>query len=370
VAPHHRSSWRAPGRVNLIGEHTDYNAGFALPFALEQGCTATVEESGTRQLTVTSSQRSTTVTAELSNLRDADTDGGWAAYPIGVVWAMRERGVDVPGLRIHVDSSVPSGAGLSSSAALVCSVATAANDALGLGLPLDELLAITRAAENDFVGAPTGGLDQLAALYCATGHALLCDMRSLAVRQVPFDPAGAGLVMLVIDTRSAHAHATGEYGARRAACEQAAGALGVAALRDIELADLPAALERLPEDLLRRCVRHVVTENGRVLQTVALLDRGEVAAIGPLLTASHASLRDDYRVTIAELDLAVETALSEGALGARMTGGGFGGSVIALVPADGVDACFGAVAAAFAARRFAPPVAFVAGAMPGAHRVD
>jgi galactokinase len=354
--------------VNLIGEHTDYNAGFALPFALEQGCTATVERSAAPEIAVSSSQRTEPVTAPLASLREVDV--GWAGYPIGVVWAMRERGIDVPGLRIQVDSSVPPGSGLSSSAALVCSVATAANDLLGLGLDLGELLAITRSAENDFVGAPTGGLDQLAALNCTAGHVLLCDMRSLALRQVPFDPAAAGLAMLVIDTRSDHKHATGEYGKRRAACEQAARLLGVDALRDIDPAGLDAALASLSDDVLRRCVRHVVTEDDRVLRTVELLERGDIAAIGPLLTASHDSLRDDYRVTIPELDVAVTAALSTGALGARMTGGGFGGSVIALVPADRADACADAVTAAFAAHGFNAPAAFRAEAMPGAHRVD
>ncbi len=362
-----RSSWRAPGRVNLIGEHTDYNAGFALPFAIEQGCTATVERGAGTDVTVTSSQRPDPVTASLTDLRHADA--GWAGYPIGVVWSMQRRGIDVPALRIHVDSSVPSGSGLSSSAALVCSVASATDDLLRLGLGADELLAITRSAENEFVGAPTGGLDQLAALRCTAGHALLCDMRSLEVRQVPFDLAPAGLALLVIDTRSGHRHATGEYGARRAACERAAGLLGVEALRDIEVPQLAGALPRLPEDVLRRCMRHVVTENDRVLQTVALLDRGEVAAIGPLLTASHESLRKDYRVTIPELDLAVASALVAGALGARMTGGGFGGSVIALVPAGRAGACGDAVAVAFERHGYQPPASFLAEAMPGARRV-
>jgi galactokinase len=354
--------------VNLIGEHTDYNAGFALPFALEMGCTATVEPADAGEVTVVSSQRAAPVTVPLAHLRGADV--GWAGYPIGVIWAMRERGLDVPGLRISVDSTVPSGAGLSSSAALVCSVATAVNDLLGLGLDLAGLLAITRSAENDFVGAPTGGLDQLAALNCTGRHVLLCDFRSFAVRQVPFDPARAGLSVLVIDTRSDHKHATGEYGARRAACEEAARQLGVAALRDVDVADLDSASARLSDDVLRRCVRHVVTENDRVLHTVGLLDRGKIAAIGPLLTASHDSLRDDYRITIRELDVAVTSALSAGALGARMTGGGFGGSIIALVPAARAATCVTAVTDAFAAEGFNAPVAFEVQAMPGAHRVE
>jgi galactokinase len=353
--------------VNLIGEFTDYNAGFALPFAIEQGCTATVERADADEVVVTSAQRGESVRAPASDL--SSVAAGWARYPLGVVWAMQQRGLAVPGLRIHLDSTVPLGAGLSSSAALVCSVATAISDLLKLDLSDDELLAVTRAAENEFVRAPTGGLDQLAALRCTAGHALLCDMRSLTVRQVPFDLAGAGLALLVIDTRSSHRHADGEYGARRAACEEAARLLGIAALRDIGVDELAAALARLPDDLLRRCVRHVVTENERVQQTATLLDRDELAAIGPLLTSSHESLRYDYRVTVPELDLAVTTALSAGALGARMTGGGFGGSVIALLPAGRAGTCADEVAAAFERQGFTPPVAFTVEAMPGALRV-
>ena len=363
-----RTSWHAPGRVNLIGEHTDYNAGFALPFAIEQGCVATASLSAGATVVATSAQRTDSVTVPLSEVRTAES--GWAGYVVGVVWVLQQRGVTVPGLRIDVDSSVPDGAGLSSSAALVCSVAAALDDLLGLALSADELLAVTRSVENDFVGAPTGGLDQLAALRCTAGNVLLCDMRSLTVRQVPFGLEKAGLAMLVIDTHAHHEHATGQYGARRAGCEQAAARLGVPALRDIDVSGLDGALARLDDDTLRRYTRHIVTENDRVLQTVALLEHGDITGIGPLLTASHASLRDDYRVTIDELDVAVETAIAAGAYGARMTGGGFGGSVIALLDRDRVDACVQDVRTAFADRGFTAPGTFLARAMPGAHRLD
>jgi galactokinase len=359
-----RSRWWAPGRVNLIGEHTDYNAGFALPFAIERGCSATVERTDLVDVVAVSAQQPGPATARLDALDQ--TPPGWARYVFGVVWAIQQRGVQVPGLRIVVDSEVPGGAGLSSSAALICSVATAANEVLALDLGSDDLLAITRSAENDFVGAPTGGLDQLAALRCTGGHALLCDMRSLEVRQVPFDLVAAGLTMLVIDTRSHHEHATGEYRARRTGCEEAARQLGVSALRDIELAGLDDALERLSDDTLRRYTRHIVTENNRVLQTAALLDRGEITAIGQLLSASHESLRTDFRVTVDELDVAVTAALGAGAYGARMTGGGFGGSVIALLDMDRVASCEQAVRTAFASRGFAEPSAFTARAVSGA----
>jgi len=362
-----RSSWHAPGRVNLIGEHTDYNAGFALPFAIEQGCIATAEHAAAGELVAVSAQQPDAATAPLGGLDH--TPPGWARYVFGVVWAMQQRGIDVPGLHIALDSDVPGGAGLSSSAALICSVAMAINDLLGLELSLDDLLAITRSTENDFVGAPTGGLDQLAALRCTAGHALLCDMRSLDVREVPFDLDAAGFALLVIDTRAHHKHATGEYGARRAGCEEAARQLGVSALRDVGIDQLDDALGRLDDDTLRRYARHIVTENDRVLETVALLDRGAISAIGPLLTASHVSLRDDFRVTIDELDVAMEISLEAGAYGARMTGGGFGGSVIALLDADRVTAVAETVTSAFEARRFAGPHTFLAHASAGAHRI-
>jgi galactokinase len=368
LVPRTSATWAAPGRVNLIGEHTDYNLGFALPFAIEQSCTATVTVVDGTGLVIRSAQREDTVTLAEDDVRPgADLD--WAGYVAGVVWAVRRDGARVPGLDIHVDSTVPVGAGLSSSAALACSVALAVQDVLGLGLDRDALLALTRSVENDFVGAPTGGLDQLAALRCVPGHALFCDLRSLQTRQVELDVTGHRLAILVIDTRAHHAHASGEYRERRDGCERAAALLGLTSLRELDMAGLASALERLPGDELRRYTRHVVTENERVLRTVELLDAGEPESIGPLLTASHASLRDDYRITVPELDVAVEVALRTGALGARMTGGGFGGSVIALLPAELVPACERAVAEAFAAHGFLEPRTFVTAAAGGAREV-
>ena len=355
-------TWWAPGRVNLIGEHTDYNAGFVLPFAIEAGCTARVETAARPGFRVASAQRDGVLTVDADGLRPGA--GGWAGYVLGVLWALRERGVSLPGLGVRVDSTVPPGAGLSSSAALVCSVATAVDDLLDLRLDRDDLLAVTRQAENDFVGAPTGGMDQLAALRATEGHALFCDMRSLATEQVPL-PLG-DLALLVVDTRAEHRHADGEYRRRREGCERAARELGLPALRDV--ADLDAALAQLHDDELRRYTRHVVTENQRVLQTVDLLRRGDVAGIGPLLTASHKSMRDDFRITGPELDLAAETLCDAGALGARLTGGGFGGCVIGLLRSAGVAAATEAVRAAFARHNFAEPQAFTARPGRGAHR--
>ncbi|MCU1658231.1 MAG: galactokinase, partial [Pseudonocardiales bacterium] len=294
---------------------------------------------------------------------------GWAGYAAGAAWVLRQSGVHIPGLRIALDSTVPTGGGLSSSAALVCSVSAALDELLELGLSAAELLDVTRSVENDFVGAPTGGMDQLASLNCIEGHALFCDMRSLAVRQVPLSLDDAGLSILVVDTRAEHRHASGEYRARRAGCERAARLLGVPALRDIGPADLEAALLRLPSDELRRYTRHVVTENDRVLQTVERLGAGRLRDIGPLLTASHESLRTDYQVSIPELDVAVDTLLGAGALGARMTGGGFGGSVIALLATGSVAAAIEAVTAEFAHHGFHEPAAFTAQPSRGAHAV-
>jgi galactokinase len=357
--------WRAPGRVNLIGEHTDYNDGFALPFALEVGCTATVSRRPDDVVEVGSAQLGDAMAVPLSAVQPGVS--GWTGYVLGVLWALRQRGHEVPGLSIVVDSDVPVGAGLSSSAALVCSVATAVDEVLGLGQSADELLAVSRSAENDFVGAPTGGMDQLAALRCTAGHALFCDMRSLATEQVPL--ALGELTLLVLDTRAEHRHADGEYRRRREGCERAARALGVPALRDVPLAGLDAALARLDDDELRRYTRHIVTEDERVLQTVAALRAGQLSTIGPLLTASHASMRADFRITGPELDVAVETLLDAGALGARMTGGGFGGCVIGLIPTELVDAATEAANAAFVAHGFGKPTAFTGRPSPGAHRV-
>jgi galactokinase len=364
--------WQAPGRVNLIGEHTDYNQGFALPFAIEQGSTATVERSDDRSATtVYSVQESRAVEVPDTALVPGSAEvRGWVGYVVGAIWALRERGHLVPPLSIEVDSTVPIGAGLSSSAALVCSVTAAVDDLLELALPPDELLDLTRTVENDFVGAPTGGMDQLAALRCTQDAALFCDMRTLDVEQVPLDLAGHGLAILVIDSQAEHEHASGEYRQRRRGCERAAALLGVDALRDIATDDLDDALDRLPDDELRRYTRHVVTEDERVLEVVRLLRAGDIGAIGPLLTTSHASMRDDYRITIPELDVAVATLLDAGALGARMTGGGFGGCVVALLPTELVAAAAAAVERAYADRGFRSPVAFTTRPSRGAHRVS
>ncbi len=365
--------WRSPGRVNLIGEHTDYNDGFVLPMALPLGATASVArrtDGRLRAVSVGVSQRGDVAVADLT----PGSVEGWTTYVAGVVWALREAGHDITGADLLVDGDVPAGSGLSSSAALECAVAAALADAFELGLDRDALVRVTRVTENDFVGLPNGPLDQSASLLCEAGHALLLDCRSGERRQVPFDLVPAGLTLLVIDTHAPHQLVDGEYARRRADCEAAARALGVPALRDVTVDELRERLPTLDGERLRRRVRHVVTENARVLETIRILDDAagtdRIRAIGPLLTASHESLRDDYEVSSAELDAAVDAALEAGAHGARMTGGGFGGSAIALVDADDAGAVTDAVTARFAREELDAPRVFAAEASAGAHRLS
>ncbi|NLU80701.1 galactokinase [Micromonospora sp. HNM0581] len=362
--------WAAPGRVNLIGEHTDYNDGFVLPFALPLRTVVAAAPQPTGNWTVRSELTGETVTFGTDDVSRPGRVTGWAAYVAGVVWALREAGLGVPGARLAVASDVPLGAGLSSSAALEAAVLTALVDLGGLELSTDKQPRLAQRAENQYVGAPTGIMDQSAVIRCRTGHALFLDCRTGQVEHIPFDLGSAGLAVLVIDSRAPHRHADGEYAGRRASCEKAAALLGVTALRDLPATGLDDTLTRLPDSEIRRRVRHVVTENQRVLDTVALLNAGQARRIGPLLTASHASMRDDFAITVPEVDTAVDAALAAGALGARMTGGGFGGCVLALVEADRSDRVGAAVAAAYTDRAFAAPSFFTATPSPGVTRID
>jgi galactokinase len=349
--------WAAPGRVNLIGEHTDYNDGFVLPFALPHRTVVAAAATGVPRWTVVSELPGETVTFDLRERVD-----GWAAYVAAVVWALREAGHDVPGADLAVTSDVPLGAGLSSSASIECAVLTALIDLGGLDVPIADRPALAQHAENAYVGMPCGVLDQSASILCRAGHALFLDCRTMATEQIPFDLHPEGLTILVIDTKAPHRLVTGEYAARRAACEQATAELGVPALRDATLADL----SRLSTPLLVRRARHAITENQRVLDTIELLRSGRHREIGPLMTASHASLRDDFEVTVPELDVAVAAALAAGAYGARMTGGGFGGCVITLIDVRRSNAVAEAVAKAFADHGFGVPAAFRAVPSAGA----
>ncbi|WP_329132709.1 galactokinase [Streptomyces sp. NBC_01476] len=356
--------WAAPGRVNLIGEHTDYNDGFVMPFALPHTTRAAVARRDDGRLRLTSAAMDGgLVELDVETLAPGATEG-WAKYPAAVLWTLREAGHAIGGADIHYASTVPVGGGLSSSAALQVVTALALCELHGVGMSRQDLALLCQRSENVYVGAPVGVMDQTASACCTEGHALHLDVRTLAQRQVPFDLAAEGLRLLVVDTRVKHAHADGAYGELRAGCEAAAAALGLPALRDVAYDDLGAALAALPDERLRRLTRHIVTENRRVEEVLGLLDAGRTPEIGPVLTAGHASLRDDFRISCAELDLVVDTALSEGALGARMTGGGFGGSAIVLLEESAEAKISAAVAQALPSSR-----QFVTTPGPGAHRV-
>ena len=359
--------WAAPGRVNLIGEHTDYNDGLALPVALPLRTVAAAGRASSGGRVRLASQQAPGQAAQTSlGARDAERLPQWARYPAGVLWAMADAGHDLGGVDVLIDGDVPLGSGLSSSAALGCSVALAADELFGLGLPRPELASLVQRADHVYAGIPSGLLDQMASLCCLEGHALYLDFRTLEAEPVPLDLAAAGLRLLVIDTRVQRGLVSGEYAERRRACEQAAAALGVAALRDATWAEA----EGLADPVLRRRASHVVSEDERVVAAVELLRAGRVAAAGPLLTASHVSLRDDYEVSCPELDVAVEAVLAAGGLGARLTGAGFGGCAIALVGEGSANEVSGAVTAAYERRRWPAPHVFPTVPAAGASRIE
>jgi galactokinase len=358
--------WAAPGRVNLIGEHTDYNDGFVLPLAIDRRVTVAAARRPDDALRILSLEKGM-AEVPLADIK-AGAVQGWAAYVAGAVWSLAQEGVRVGGLDLALTSDIPVGSGLSSSAAVECSTVLAARDLYGGPQDPIQLARIAQRAENEMVGVPCGIMDQTASMACTAGHVLLLDTRSLTTRQIPFDLDQAALSLLVIDTRVSHALADGAYAERRGACEQAARLLGIPALRDATEAMLEASRDRLGE-LRHRRSRHVVRENGRVLEVVRVLSLGRPDRIGPTLTASHASLRDDYQVSAAELDLAVETATTTGALGARMTGAGFGGCALALVPAAAARTVAEAITQAFTDRSLKAPTVFPVAPVHGARRL-
>jgi len=357
--------WAAPGRVNLIGEHTDYNDGYVMPFALVQRVLIAAAPRQDGIWRVTSLNNHSTGAFRAADLQPGMT--GWQAYVAGVVWALKEAGHRIGGADLVLSSDVPVGAGLSSSAALECAVLTALADLNDLDIARLERAKLARRSENAFVGAPTGLMDQAASTLCTAGHALFFDCRTADAEQLRFDTASAGLEILVLDTKTPHALVDSEYASRRASCEEAARLLGVTALRDVT--NLDDALEQLPDPVIQRRVRHVVSENARVLEAVEVLRAGRIADLAPLLDASHASMRDDFEITVPQVDLAVETARAAGALGARMTGGGFGGCIIALVPTGDVERVGRDIAQSFADAGYRPPVHFAAVPSAGAQRM-
>ena len=356
--------WLAPGRANLIGEHTDYNQGWVLPFALDRGVMVAAARRHDGMLVIRSRQAPGEPAAlPLATLAPGLVNG-WAAYPAGVAWALREAGHPVGGASLAIDSTLPAGAGLSSSAALECAVALALTGLHGLNVPRQDLATLARHAENDFVGVPSGIMDQSASLLCQAGHALLLDCRSGEPSAVPLDPAATGLALLIVDTGARRALNDGRYALRRSECDQAASALDVRSLRDAAA----GAADRLADPVLRRRARHVITENQRVTQAATLLRAGDLAGTGALLCASHTSLRDDFEISWPQADATVSGAMDAGALGARMMGGGFGGSVIALVPA-GQSAVREAVGEEYTRQGWPPPGFLDAPPSAGAHRL-
>lgn len=347
--------WSAPGRVNLIGEHLDYNGGPVLPLAIDHRTLVAASARPDGQVRMVSRQDSATWEGSLADLQPG-RPSGWCGYAAGVLWASREAGHRVSGVDLLVDGRVPVGGGLSSSAALTCAVALASAELSGRDVSGDgarrELADLCVRAENDFAGAPTGGMDQAVVLRARAGHALLLDCATFDAEQVPVPGDGE---LLVVDTRSHHELSDGQYGGRRAACERAAQELGVPRLADLDVTELPTVLRRLPDEELRGVVRHVVTEVHRVAEVVAHLRGGRLLDAGPSLLASHASMRDDFAISTPELDLVVEAAVAAGAPGARMTGGGFGGSAVVVCRAGDRERIAQAVAAAFTAAGYAAP---------------
>lgn len=356
------TTWRAPGRSSLIGEHVDYSEGLVLPFALPFATTATVTSTSGDMVEVESGDVGTTSFPTSTDPGDV-TD--WASYVAGVVWALSERGFDLPGFRIEISSDIPVGAGLSSSAGLTCSVASAIAEEIGERMTSREVAETARRAENDYVGAQTGMMDQLTSMLGEQGHVLLLDCRSLDTRAIPLDPGAAGLRMVLIDTQARHELVTSEYGARRKDCEEAAAALGLPSLRDATLSQAAT----LSGTRLQRRAHHVISEIARVQEVTDILDAGLAPEIGGFLTASHESLRDDFDVSCEELDVTVDAALDAGALGARMVGGGFGGCVLALLREPDADRVIESVTATYNGKGWPDPQVYPAVPSRGAHAV-
>ena len=354
----------APGRVNLIGEHIDYSDGFVLPFAIKDRTLVAARKRGDSTVRIASAQRrNKIVTVDIAKVKPG-LKGEWERYALGVLWALGvKEGVDV-----LIDGHVPLGAGLSSSAALECSVATAMNHLFDLGFNLEELARLTQKAENQYVGVPCGIMDQSVSLMATQGSALLLDCRDLSTKNIPFDVASSGLELLIIDTQAHHALTDGGYAQRRASCESVVANLGIKSLRELTMGQLENSRDLLTETEFVRA-RHAVTEMKRVLDCVQALSDSNFARVGELINQSHVSLRDDYTVSCPELDTAVDAALAAGALGARMVGGGFGGSAIALIQASKTTETIKTIEKAFSNKSFKPPRFFTSLPSQGAELI-
>ncbi|MDX6298125.1 MAG: galactokinase [Nocardioidaceae bacterium] len=355
-------TWSAPGRVTLVGEHVDYNGGPVLPFAIDRRTEVTIRRRPDLRVIVTSQGVGT---AEISSPLCPGSDSGWERYVAGALWAFSVGARrDVDGLDIDIASALPTGAGLSSSAAIECAVLCALNDLSGVDRTPRQIADLALRAEREYVGVPCGPMDQYAVMLAEVGHALCLDSGSLDTEQIPFHLDAAGLTLLVVNTRVRHTLGDGAYGDRRTACEQAAAMLGADSLRDVTVDRVLG----LPDPVLRRRAHHVVTEIARVRKVVRLLRSGRPGEIGALLTASHRSLSDDFEVSCAELDTVVEAALAAGALGARMTGAGFGGSAIVLCRSAESAVVADRVFETFETSGFREPDVWPAGPAAGARR--
>jgi galactokinase len=355
----------APGRVNLIGEHIDYSDGFVLPFAIKDRTLVAARKRGDTTVRIASAQRrNKIVTLDIGTVKPG-LKGEWERYALGVLWALGvKEGVD-----LLIDGHVPLGAGLSSSAALECSVATAMNHLFDLGFSLEELARLTQKAENQYVGVPCGIMDQSVSLMATQGSALLLDCRDLTTKNIPFDVASSGLELLIIDTQAHHALTDGGYAERRASCESVVAKLGITSLRELTMEHLEKSRGLLTDTEFVRA-RHAVTEMKRVLDCVQALGESNFELVGQLINQSHASLRDDYTVSCPELDTAVDAALAAGALGSRMVGGGFGGSAIALIQAGKTTETIKAIEKAFSHKGFKAPRFFTSLPSQGAELIS
>lgn len=380
--------WAAPGRVNLIGEHVDYAGGVCLPFALNQRTYVAASPREDERIRICSvlpgDSEPVATECAAGSLGPGDIEG-WVGYALGPIWALREAGTlpsDPRGYDLAIVSEVPLGSGLSSSAAIECAVGSAVvelelgSESLADPSVRSELIAAAIRAENDVVGASTGGLDQSIAMSGQSGHALKIDFLHGETMQVPFDLDGHGLAILIIDSKAPHSLADGQYASRRGVIDAVAASAEAPTLRAIGDADaIEAAARAWAEkegydlDVALRRVRHVSSEIDRTLHAIELLRNDDFEGFGADMYASHASLRDDYEVTVPQLDLIVDTAREFGAIGARMTGGGFGGSAIALVRREDVEPLSQRIAQAFEDAHFDPPAFLAATPSEGARRV-
>jgi galactokinase len=364
--------YRAPGRVNLIGEHTDYNDGFVMPAAIDLSCCVAIAPRNDRQLIVHSVNFKETVEFPLDVSKATSARDHWSDYVRGVAWVLESAGYNLCGAELAVLSNIPIGAGLSSSAGIEVATAYALLDTSGIQITRTQLARLCQKAENDYVGARCGIMDQFIACHAQAGNAIVLDCRSLEYEPLPLNDQ---VRLLISNTMIDHHLATGEYNVRRAECEEGVSRLStvlrdIQSLRDVSLADLQQYRDRLTEVLYRRC-RHVITENQRVSEAAVALQGENLKSFGRLMAESHRSLRDDYEVSCPELDVMVEIAVAqEGVYGSRMTGGGFGGCTISLVKDEFVSRAQRAIAEGYESRTGRRPEIYVCSAAEGVGIAD